>query len=212
MNQLSFYKTKNIMTAGLIALFILSLGFQSCDEVEDILKKIEVFAFDYRIVSSSSYTTAQAISLIETQDSNFINGMTRFTPEDPASGGTGASNTARMFGDPSQSGSSFQIIMERESTSDLEYARTISITSPQGPFTEGQIISNATVDVTTGLLSGGRTYNSSQPDINVKIKITTVNTVSKKFGGEFYFVLRDTNQPATSDFLCGANGTFLFNY
>ena len=158
-------------------------------------------------------TTEEAIGFIEGEHPPFMSGMARFTPANPASGGTGASNIAQVFGNPTQAGSSFQMIMERESTNDLAYIRSISIQSPQGPFFEGQVLTTALVDVRTGLPQNSKSFISTQTeDTQVRIKITSINTIAKKFGGEFYFVLRDTNNPATSDFLAGAEGTFLFNY
>jgi hypothetical protein len=188
------------------------LGCDKAEDIGELFDKIEYFQFDYKLVSSSTTTTNAAISLIEAEDATFLSGLSRFVPATPASGGTGASNIAQMFGNPTQSGSSFQLIMERESTSDPSYVRSISIQSPQGPFFEGQVLTTAVVDVRTGLPAGGKSYISNTADAIVKIKITSVNTIAQKFGGEFYFVLRDTNNPSNSDFLAGAEGSFLFNY
>jgi hypothetical protein len=199
----------------LAMVFLIIPMFQGCDDAEDIaeiLDNIEYFQFDYKIVPSGTTTTSTAIALIEAEDAIFLTGMSRFVPATPSSGGTGASNIAQVFGNPTQAGSSFQMIMERESTNDLAYVRSIAIQSPQGPFFEGQILTTAIVDLQTGLPSSGKSFNSNLADTQVRVIITSINTIAKKFGGEFYFVLRDTNNPATSDFLAGAEGTFLFNY
>lgn len=188
---------------------------QGCDETEDIAEifdKIEYFQFDYKTVPSNSMTTEQAIAQIEAEHPPFMSGMTRFVPADPAIN-TGASNEARVFGNPTQTGSSFSMFMRRDARSNEPlYVSEIKIDSPQGPFSEGQILNTATVTVKSGDISTGKTYISNTADTQVRIKITSINTIAKKFGGEFYFVLRDTNNPATSDFLAVAEGTFLFNY
>ena len=202
----------------LILLTTIILGLpvlQSCDETEDIAEifdKIEYFQFDYKTVPSNSMTTEFAIAQIMAEDPQLMIGMSRFVPKDPELN-AGASNEARVFGNPTQAGSSFTMHMRRDARSNEPfYVSEIKIDSPQGPFSEGQILNTATVTVKTGDISTGKTYISNTADTQVRIKITSINTIAKKFGGEFYFVLRDTNNPATSDFLAVAEGTFLFNY
>ncbi len=199
----------------LLAVAILSLPIlQSCDETEDIAEifnKIEYFQFDYKTVPSDTFTTGEAISFIEAEHPPFMSGMSRFVPSDPDID-AGASNQTQVFGNPTQSGSSFSMKMRREAQNDLAYVRDVSIESPQGPFSEGQILTTATVKIETGPLSTGKSYISNTSDTQVKIKITSINTIAKKLGGEFYFVLRDSQDPSTSDYLAIAGGTFLFNY
>jgi hypothetical protein len=203
---------RKLLAVGIVFLTIPMLP--GCDKAEDIgelFDKIEYFQFDYKMVPSASTSTNTAIALIEAEDATFLNGMARFISENPEIN-AGASNEARVFGNPTQAGSSFSIRMRRNAQNDLSYVSEISIESPQGPFSVGQVLTTATITVNTGPVSTGKTYTSNTVDAQGRVKITSINTIAKKFGGEFYFVLRDPNNPANADFLAGAEGTFLFNY